>query len=81
MGQMSEVTYYVALPFVPSDDGIAPGEAIECFNPNSAVMKAEPCHENPAMSAPSRSAAAGIPRPATSATPRYSGNSATYRTI
>jgi hypothetical protein len=37
---MSEVTYYVALPFVPSDDGIAPGEAIECFNPNAAVMKA-----------------------------------------
>jgi hypothetical protein len=38
---MSEVTYYVALPFVPSDDGVAPGEAIECFNPNAAVMKAE----------------------------------------
>jgi hypothetical protein len=35
---MSEVTYYVALPFVPSDDGIAPGEAIECFNPNAAMM-------------------------------------------
>jgi hypothetical protein len=34
MRLMSEVTYYVALPFVPSDDdGIAPGEAIECFNP------------------------------------------------
>jgi hypothetical protein len=33
---MSEMTYYVALPFVPSDDGIAPGEAVECFNPNSA---------------------------------------------
>src|ERR1700724_3469871 len=40
MRQMAEVTYYVALPFVPSDDGIAPGEAIECFNPNAAVMKA-----------------------------------------
>jgi hypothetical protein len=38
---MSQVTYYVALPFVPSDDGIAPVEAIECFNPNAAVMKAE----------------------------------------
>jgi hypothetical protein len=31
---MSEVTYSVALPFVPSDDGVA-AEAIECFNPNS----------------------------------------------
>jgi hypothetical protein len=23
----TSLTYYVALPFVPSDDGIAPGEA------------------------------------------------------
>lgn len=38
---MSEVTYYVALPFVAADDGIAAGEAVECFNPNAAVMKAE----------------------------------------
>jgi hypothetical protein len=38
---MLEVTYYVALPFVASDDGIAPGEAVECFNPNAAVMRAE----------------------------------------
>ena len=30
---MSVVTYSVTLSFVPSDDGIAPGEAIECFNP------------------------------------------------
>jgi hypothetical protein len=38
---MPEVTYYVAQPFVASDDGIAPGEAVECFNPNAAVMRAE----------------------------------------
>jgi hypothetical protein len=38
---MPEVTYYVALLFVASDDGIAPGEAVECFNPNAAVMRAE----------------------------------------
>jgi hypothetical protein len=38
---MPEVTYYVALPFVASDDGFAPGEAVECFNPNAAVMRAE----------------------------------------
>jgi hypothetical protein len=24
-----------------SDDGIAPGEAVECFNPNAAAMRAE----------------------------------------
>jgi hypothetical protein len=38
---MSEVTYFVALPFVVTDDGIVPGTAVECFNPNSAVMCAE----------------------------------------
>jgi hypothetical protein len=38
---MSEVTYYVALPFVFSDDGIAAGEAAECLSANAAVMRAE----------------------------------------
>ena len=44
---MSEVTYYVALPFVLANDGIAAGEAVECFNPNSAVMKAEALSRKP----------------------------------
>ena len=30
---MAEVTYYVALPFVATDEGIAAGEPAECFNP------------------------------------------------
>jgi hypothetical protein len=34
--------YYVALPFVAADDGIAAAEAVECFNPNAPVMRAEP---------------------------------------
>jgi hypothetical protein len=34
---MAEVTYYVALPFVATDDGVAAGEPTECFNPNAAV--------------------------------------------
>jgi hypothetical protein len=38
---MAGVTYYVALPFVSSDDGVAAGEPTECFNPNAAVMRAE----------------------------------------
>jgi hypothetical protein len=38
---MAEVTYYVALPFVASDDGMAAGEPTECFNSNAAVMRAE----------------------------------------
>jgi len=46
---MSEVTYYVALPFVPSDDGVAAGEAVECFNPNAAVMKAEALSRKPSI--------------------------------
>ena len=44
---MSEVTYYVALPFVLANDGIAAGEAVQCFNPNSAVMKAEALSRTP----------------------------------
>jgi hypothetical protein len=38
---MTDVTYFVALPFVVADDCIAPGEAVECFNPNAVVMRAE----------------------------------------
>ena len=38
---MAEVTYYVALPFIASDDGVTAGDPTECFNPNAAVMRAE----------------------------------------
>ncbi|WP_244623675.1 hypothetical protein [Bradyrhizobium cosmicum] len=38
---MSEVIYYVALPFVFSDDGMAAGEPAECLSANAAVMRAE----------------------------------------
>jgi hypothetical protein len=38
---LAEVTYFVALPFVATDDGVAAGEPIECFNPTAVVMKAE----------------------------------------
>ncbi|MGY4432743.1 hypothetical protein ACVWWO_005220 [Bradyrhizobium sp. F1.13.1] len=46
---MSEVTYYVALPFVAADDGVAAGEAVECFNPNAAVMRAEALSRKPGI--------------------------------
>ncbi|MEH2560541.1 hypothetical protein [Bradyrhizobium sp. AZCC 2289] len=46
---MSEVTYYVALPFVVADDGVAAGEATECFNLNAAVMKAEALSRKPGV--------------------------------
>jgi hypothetical protein len=38
---MAEVTHFVALPFVATDDGIAAGEPTECFNPSAVVMRAE----------------------------------------
>jgi hypothetical protein len=44
---MSEVTYHVALPFVAADDGIAPGEAVECVNLNAAVMRTEALSRKP----------------------------------
>jgi hypothetical protein len=64
MRQMSEVTCYVALPFVPSDDGIALGEAIECSNPNSAVMKAEALSRKPGHWRRRVQPRNGIPQPA-----------------
>jgi hypothetical protein len=39
--------YYVALPFVMADDGVAPGEAVECTSANAAVMRAEALSRKP----------------------------------
>jgi hypothetical protein len=44
---VSEVTYYVALPFMTADNGIAAGEPMDCFNPNAAVMRAEALSRKP----------------------------------
>lgn len=38
---MAEVTYYVGLPFIATNDDVAAGEPTECFNPKAAVMRAE----------------------------------------
>jgi len=38
---VAQVTYYVALPFVTADDGVAAGEPTECFNPVAVIMRAE----------------------------------------
>ena len=35
------VTYYVALPFVDSEEGPVPAEAMECPNEGAAILKAE----------------------------------------
>lgn len=35
------VIYYVALPFTRIDDGLAPGQAVECPNGAAAIRRAE----------------------------------------
>jgi hypothetical protein len=78
---MAEVTYYVALPFVAADDGVAAGEPVECFNPAAVVMRAEALSRRKELSARSRSAGPAIRRRGISGTPRSSRNSAMCRTI
>ncbi len=41
------VTYYVALPFVRTEDGAAPGDAQEMPNPSAAIRCAEAMARNP----------------------------------
>ena len=38
---MADVTYYVALPFVMSDDGPAPRDGVECTSAAAAIVRAE----------------------------------------
>jgi hypothetical protein len=78
---MAEVTYYVALPFVAADDGIASGEAVECFNPNVAAMRAEALSRKPATSARSPSTGPGIRRPGDFGDATVIRKLATFRTI
>ena len=42
------VTYYVALPFIRTEDGVAPGEAQEMPNEGAAIRKAESMSRDPA---------------------------------
>lgn len=41
------VTYYVALPFVKTEDGNAAGQAVECQNAAEANRKAEAMSRDP----------------------------------
>lgn len=41
------VTYYVALPFVKTEDGSTPGEAKECQSASEAARKAEVMSRDP----------------------------------
>jgi hypothetical protein len=40
-GTVMAVTYYVALPFIRTEDGTAPGEAQECQSESAAIRRAE----------------------------------------
>jgi hypothetical protein len=42
------LTYYVALPFVKGDDGVAPGQAMECQSETQALMRAGAMSRDPA---------------------------------
>ncbi|MGA8610131.1 MAG: hypothetical protein WB760_00150 [Xanthobacteraceae bacterium] len=33
--------YYVAMPFAPADDGLAPGQAVECQSEADAIRRAQ----------------------------------------
>jgi hypothetical protein len=45
------MVYYVALPFIHVEDGLAPGEAVECPNGNAAVRRAQAMASNELMPA------------------------------
>jgi hypothetical protein len=38
---MAEINYYVALPFLFTDDGILLGNAVECPSASAAIVRAE----------------------------------------
>jgi len=38
---MADVTYFVALPFVAADDGVVPGDPVECLSSQAAILRAE----------------------------------------
>ena len=40
-GKVMAVTYYVALPFIQTEDGTMPGEAHECQSESAAIRRAE----------------------------------------
>jgi hypothetical protein len=60
---------------------LAPGEPVECFSPNAAVMRAEALSRREGQAGAMRSVARAIPRPEISATHRSSGGSVTCQMI
>ena len=67
---MTAITYYVALPFIATNEGIAAGEPTECFNPTAVVLRAEALSRKEVTLVQSHLAALEIPLQAISAMPR-----------
>ena len=64
------VTYFVALPFVRTEEGIAPGQAQEMPNEVAAIRRAEVMSLDPANAGALAFKRTGDPNMATSVMPR-----------
>jgi hypothetical protein len=65
------VTYYVALPFVKTEDGVAAGEAQEMPNEGAAILRAESMSRDPANGGALASNAAATRTSVVSPTPQF----------
>ena len=65
------LTYYVALPFVRTEEGVAPGEAQEMPNEGAAIRRAEAMSRDPANAGARRSSGAATRTWEISTTPRF----------
>ena len=54
------ITYYVALPFIRTEDGTAPDEAQECQSESAAIRRAEGMSRDPANAGPWHSSVEAI---------------------
>ena len=65
------VIYYVALPFVRTEEGVAPGEAQELPNERAAIRRAESMSRDRPLRARSRSNGAATRTLEISTTPQF----------
>jgi hypothetical protein len=65
------ITYYVALPFVRTEEGVAPSEAQEMPNEGAAIRRPNPCRGILPTLVHSHSSAAAIRTWETSTTPQF----------
>ena len=78
---MAGISYFVALPFDATDNGIVAGESVECPSPAAAVALLKVFGKYWVMQVRSRSVALVIRRPAILVMQSCCGSSATCRMI